>query len=82
MSTICNCSSSNGGGTKCPDQNIAICVQGKDGRCYGECIPIPSQFKHDSNHFQVWLKQVIQQESYRHGLNFLSIKYNYSFRHE
>lgn len=79
MSSICNCSGSNGGGTKCPDHHVAVCIQEKDGRCYGECIPIPPRFEYDSKEFQVWLSQIIKRETIRCGQNFVSINYSYSF---
>jgi len=79
MGTECKCSGSSGGGTKCPDRHIAICIQGKDGGCYGQCIPIPSQFGYDSIDFQGWLKQIIQRETSRYGENFGSVDYNYFF---
>jgi len=77
MSTECKCS--NGGGTRCPERHVAVCVHAKDGRCHGECVPIPSSFENDSNEFQIWLKKTINQIIFSYGPNFISIKYNFSF---
>lgn len=54
MATKCKCKSTDSGGTKCPDRHLALCITGKDRKCYGECIPIPNEYAQFSEYFQQW----------------------------
>ena len=56
MGTACNCMNPTGGGTKCPNQHVAICIRERDGECYGECIPIPGKYYSTGEMFRSWLQ--------------------------
>lgn len=60
MSKECTCTNPNGGGTKCPVQHVAICIRGKDNECYGECVPIPTNYSFITSRFNLWLQSRIE----------------------
>src|SRR5690554_4855603 len=62
MSANCKCLKPEGGGTKCPTQHIALCIRGKDRECYGECIPIPDDFRKVSKQFTYWSENQIREK--------------------
>lgn len=61
MSNECKCTHPDGGGMKCPSQHLAVCIRGRDKECYGDCIPIPSNYKIQTSDFSLWLIEMITQ---------------------
>lgn len=70
MSTQCKCLNPEKGGTKCPEQHLALCIRGKDRECYGECIPIPSDYKKVSERFTAWSEIAIKERVIQHMVDF------------
>ncbi len=66
MSTNCNCQNPKSGGTKCPPQHIALCIRGVDRECYGECIPIPREYRQVSENFTYWMQNEVNQKVQEH----------------
>jgi len=62
MSNECRCTNPDGGGTKCPDQHVAICIRGRDRECYGSCVKIPGYYSNTSGEFNRWLQVNIEGE--------------------
>jgi len=60
MSKECKCTNPDGGGTKCPVQHVAICIRGKDKECYGECVPIPTNYTSTTSRFNQWLQNSVE----------------------
>ncbi|CAM1348722.1 hypothetical protein [Tenacibaculum halocynthiae] len=69
MSSKCKCLNPEKGGTKCPTQHIALCIRGKDRECYGECIPIPSEYNHISDRFTFWAQNEVSERVNEHILS-------------
>ncbi|XOV94427.1 MAG: hypothetical protein ACFHWX_06920 [Bacteroidota bacterium] len=70
MSANCKCLNPKGGGTKCPEQHIALCIRGKDRECHGECIQIPDEFTEVSDKFSSWSENTIQEKVVEHMKEF------------
>src|SRR5687768_7527130 len=75
MRNECKCTNPDGGGTKCPPQHLAVCIRAKDKECYGECVPIPTDYYEDTRDFNQWLGHQVEDVV----VDYVSTNFNPSF---